>query len=122
MSKNTSSKSPTYAQKIGLCAEENVIKLLISKNWSLCYRRLKTKIAEIDLVFEKTERLQTEVLLIEVKRLNESWRAFERIHSKQLIKLQKNFILFSATFKNIKFRSYVAWVDPQNKITFVEIF
>ena len=106
---------------MGLRAEANVVKLLKSKNWRLCYHRLKTKIAEIDLVFEKTEQMETQVLLIEVKSLNESWRSFERIHLKQLNKLKKNFIFFSTTFKHIKVRSYIAWVDPKNKITFVEI-
>ena len=113
-SKNISGKSQTK----GYRAELNVIRLLQSKKWILCFHGLKTDIAEIDLIFEK----DNQVLLIEVKTLNNPWRAFQRIHKKQLFRLQKNFILFSQKFKKIKFRALVAWVDPQNKITFVEIF
>lgn len=94
----------------------NVIKLMQSKKWILCFQGLKTHIAEIDLIFEKGE----DILLVEVKTLNNSWRAFERIHKDQLFKLQSNLVLFSRKFRGFSFRSYVAWVDPQNKITFVE--
>ena len=111
--KSTSGKS----QSSGYLAELNVIKLLQSNNWILCFQGFKTPIAEIDLIFEK----ENEILLIEVKTLNNSWRAFQRIENKQLSKLQKNFILFSRRYKTLNFRALVAWVDPQNKITFVEI-
>ena len=98
-----------------------MVRLLRSKGWILDYQGLKTEIAEIDLIFEKEDSEGFQVLLIEVKSLNDPWRAFERIHKKQLTKLHKNFILFSLKFKKIKIKALVAWVDPQNKITFVEI-
>ena len=94
-----------------------MVRLLQTKNWTLCFQGLKTIIAEIDLIFEKDD----EVILIEVKTLNEEWRAFERIHNKQLLNLQKNYILLSEKFKNLRFRVFVAWVDPKNQITFVEV-
>lgn len=112
-SKNTSGKS----QGRGFAAELAVIQLLKTKNWTLCFQRLKTIIAEIDLIFEKGD----EVLLIEVKTLSQEWGAFERIGHRQLLNLQKNFILLSRHFKSLRFRVFVAWVDPKNRITFVEV-
>ncbi|MEK6628776.1 MAG: YraN family protein [Bdellovibrionota bacterium] len=105
------------AQTTGYLAEANVIKLLQSKKWILCFQGLKTDIAEIDLIFEKSN----EVILIEVKTLNNSWRAFERIHKKQLFKLQSNRVVFSQKFRRYKFRAYVAWVDKQNRVSFVDV-
>jgi|GEM_PF-4723237 len=112
--KNTS-VNYSKSQALGYRAEQNVIKLLQSENWILCFHRLKTDIAEIDLIFEKNNK----VLLIEVKTLNNSWRAFERIQKKQLSKLQSNLGLFSRQFHAYEFHAYVAWVDPQNRISFV---
>jgi Holliday junction resolvase-like predicted endonuclease len=101
----------------GFRAEQSVIKLLESKKWNLEFQRLKTEIAEIDLVFEKSG----DVILVEVKTLNNSWNAFERIHSHQLRKLELNLFLFRKRFNDINFRAFVAWVSPENKISFVEI-
>lgn len=112
-SKSISGKS----QRIGYRAELNVIKLLESKNWSLCFQNLKTTIAEIDLIFEKTDQ----IILIEVKTLNDSWRAFERIQPKQIEKLQKNLTLFAYKFRDKNFRAFIAWVDRENKISFIEV-
>lgn len=119
--KNTSNKFKTLNQKIGSNAEVNVIRLLQTRCWSLSFRGFRTRIAEIDLIFEKEINGETHVLLIEVKSLNNSWRAFERIHKNQLLKLQKNCISFSMKFNKIKFKAYVVWVDNDNKITFVEV-
>ncbi len=105
------------SQVKGFSAEQSVIKLLKSKNWNLEFHRFKTEVAEIDLIFEKSG----EVILVEVKTLNNSWRAFDRIQGSQLKKLELNLFLFRKKFNDIKFRAYVAWVSPENKISFVEI-
>jgi Holliday junction resolvase-like predicted endonuclease len=105
------------SQVKGFRAEHSVIKLLESKNWNLEFQRLKTDIAEIDLIFEKSG----EVILVEVKTLNNSWRAFDRIQGSQLKKLELNLFLFRKKFSDIHFRAFVAWVCPENKISFVEI-
>lgn len=115
--KNISGKAQTAGQKAGYRAEANVVKLLQSKKWVLCFQGLKTDIAEIDLIFEKSD----EIIFIEVKTLNNSWRAFERIQKKQLLKLQSNLVLFSRRFRGYRFRAFVAWVDSQNRISFVEV-
>lgn len=116
----SSSAHPTISsrsQYLGYIAEYNVIKLLESRAWNLQFYRLKTEVAEIDLVFEKSG----EVLLLEVKTLNNSWRVFDRIHPTQLRRLQSNLFLFRRKFRQIKFRAYIVWVSPENKISFVEV-
>ena len=112
-SKSTSGNSQSRGFRAELC----VIRLLQTKNWTLCFQGLKTIIAEIDLIFEKEDQ----ILLIEVKTLNDDWRAFERIQDKQLMNLQKNYILLSRKFTHLKFRVFVAWVDSQNRVSFVEV-
>ncbi|MBY0553383.1 YraN family protein [bacterium] len=105
------------SQYLGYKAEYNVIKLLQSRAWNLQFHRLKTEIAEVDLIFEKSDQ----VLLLEVKTLNNSWRAFDRIHANQLRRMQNNLLFFRKKFRQIKFRAYVVWVSPENKISFVEV-
>ena len=92
-------------------------KLLQSKGWKLIFHRLKTKVSEIDLVFEK----ENKILLIEVKNLTERWRVFQRITPRQQLKLKANQLLFHLNFKGIEVRAYVAWVDQKNKISFCSV-
>lgn len=106
-----------FSQFLGYKAEYNVIKLMQSRNWNLQFHRLKTEIAEVDLIFEKSG----EVLLLEVKTLNNSWRAFDRINSSQVKRLQTNLLFFRRKFRQIKFRAYIVWVSPENKISFIEV-
>lgn len=103
--------------KKGQVAEQSVVRLLQNKNWVLCFHGLRTVVAEIDLIFIK----KNQVLLIEVKTLDNSWRAFDRIHQNQLMKLQYNLVMFTRKINEIKFRAFVAWVDKENKISFTEI-
>lgn len=105
------------AQSSGYKAEYNVIKLMESRFWRLEFHRLKTEVAEVDLIFEKAG----EVLLLEVKTLNNEWRAFDRIHPTQIRRLQSNLLYFRKKFRQITFRAYVVWVSPENKISFVEV-
>jgi Holliday junction resolvase-like predicted endonuclease len=105
------------SQHSGLNAERAVMYKLTSEGWDLVLQRARTSIGEIDLIFEKKDRL----LLIEVKKLNSSWRAFERIDLKQTQKLQRNLILFSQAFKDFKVFASLCWVDEKNKTYFVEL-
>ena len=109
--KNTSAKTP--AQRAGLYAEEQVANLLQKHNWELIFHRLKTPIAEIDLVFEKDDK----IILVEVKTLNTSWRSFQRIAPLQKNRLSLNLVLFSNFFKEKKVEAYVAWVEKNNAIS-----
>lgn len=107
----------TKNQHLGYSAEQAVVILLQKRNWILEFQRLKTKFAEIDLVFSKEDK----VLLLEVKKLNDPWRSFERINLKQYQKLQSNLLFFSSMFKNFEFEAYVVWVDPMNKVSFARV-
>ena len=108
-------KSKTHHS--GFSAELAVIRLLEKKGWILLFHRAKTRISEIDLILEKDGR----ILLIEVKRLNDDWRVFQRISLKQKIKLQANVLFFSLQIKEFSYESYVAWVDLKNRISFCKV-
>ncbi|MGZ3690460.1 MAG: YraN family protein [Pseudobdellovibrio sp.] len=101
----------------GFNAEMAVVKLLTAENWQFIFYRLKTTISEIDLVFEKNNK----ILLIEVKSLNENWRSFERIGGRQLDRLKQNKLVFSFLFKDKIIEACVAWVNRKNEISFVKI-
>jgi Holliday junction resolvase-like predicted endonuclease len=103
--------------QLGLIAEYNVKKLLETKGWILILHRFKTRAGEIDLIFEKEEK----ILLIEVKKLTNSWRSFQRIRQKQLLVLKTNRLLFLLNFKDKEIESYVAWVSQKNVITFCSV-
>jgi Holliday junction resolvase-like predicted endonuclease len=87
------------------------------QGWVILFQRAKTQIGEIDLIFEKNNK----ILLIEVKKLNNSWRAFERIGAKQANKLQNNLIYFSNRFRQFQFFAQLCWVDRLQKVYFVEL-
>lgn len=85
--------------------------------WELQFQRLKTSIAEIDLVFQKGNK----VCLIEVKTLDDPWRSFERVSLNQIQKLKLNQINLATIFKReFVFSSFVAWVSD-GKIDYVKI-
>ena len=98
-------------------AEAKVVRLLETKNWNLVFHRLRTKIAEVDLIFEK----ENQILLIEVKTLNNPWRAFERLHKKQQEKFYTNALLLAGFYRQKDISACVAWVAPDFKISFVKI-
>ena len=105
------------SQSKGFYAEQQVIKLLTKNNWNLVFQRLKTRIAEIDLILEKPDK----ILLVEVKTLNDNWRAGQRLSPKQIEKLKANRVALSFYPKKIKVEAYVAWVHKNNVITFCSI-
>lgn len=112
------SKKPSsrWAQK-GICSEQQVIKHLCSWGWEFQFQRLVTHIAEIDLIFQKENR----VCLIEVKTLDNPWRSFERITDRQVQKLTMNQMYFSSICKSrFQYFSCVAWVMKE-KIDYIRI-
>jgi Holliday junction resolvase-like predicted endonuclease len=117
-SKSTSAKTAnSFALTSGLLAEVQVIKLLMKNGWSLSFHRLKTRIAEIDLIFEKRNK----ILLVEVKTLNNPWRAGQRISQRQLDKLRMNRTVLSYYRGNKKIEALIAWVETNNVITFCRL-
>ena len=103
-------------QKKGLLAELHVKNYLISRGYECLFHRVKTPIAEIDLVFRKGQK----IILIEVKCLDQSWRSFDRISKKQIQKLQNNCLYIQNHVKPLQYEvcSAVAWVVGP-KISFV---
>ncbi len=87
-----------------------------NENWHLIFQRAKTKIAEIDLVFEN----EFEIRLIEVKTLDQAWRAFQRISPRQVEKLLLNQLYLSRIFTTKTFKSQVCWV-LKNDLHFVDL-
>ena len=87
-----------------------------SDGWVLLFQRVKTKIAEIDLIFE----LENEMRLIEVKTLDQAWRSFQRINANQVNKLLQNQIYFSQKYRGRICRAQICWV-LQNEIQFVDV-
>ncbi len=85
-----------------------------SRGWRIVLQRAKTSIGEIDLIFEKHDR----VALIEVKKLSDPWRSFERISDSQTRKLHSNLILFSQAFRKYEIYAAICWVDADWKISF----
>ena len=107
----------TKNQIQGAKAEAAVIYLLEKKGWSLEFQRCRTRHAEIDLIFLK----DNQVLLMEVKKLNNDWRAFERIQPQQFQSLQKNLNLFSSSLRSLQVLAFVSWVSGDNKVSFVAV-
>jgi Holliday junction resolvase-like predicted endonuclease len=108
--------SETIKFDSGLKSELAVVRLLQNRKYICEFHRFKTKIAEIDLIFSKGNR----ILLVEVKSLNNDWRAFERIGQDQQIKLKNNLGLFSRAIPNYEFSAWVCWVNKSNIISFAE--
>lgn len=105
------------AQSSGLRCEVAVIQVMKHNHWELAYQRAKTEVAEIDLMFGK----ENKIALIEVKSLNNSWRAFDRISDSQVQKLKANQLFLANSFKEFKFFASLCWVDGRGKVYFVEI-
>lgn len=99
----------------GYRSEAAVVRLLNKRGWKLECHRARTTIAEIDLIFSKNN----EIVLVEVKKLDNGWRAFERIGKKQYQALQRNLVFLSTNLKSYRFIATVCWVDIENKISFV---
>lgn len=117
------SKSTSAHLVKGLRSEEAVVCLLRPLGFTPLFRRLRTRHGEIDLVML---RGSSEIFLIEVKSLKNPWGASERIAAAQLKRLRLNTILLSQ-YQNVKnpsgftFRAFVAWVSPENRISFLAV-
>lgn len=69
---------------------------------------------------------QQDVFLIEVKSLANPWGAAERIRSDQLRRLRLSTVLLAGYQKtkspeSLSFRAFVAWVCPENRVSFTVI-
>lgn len=107
----------SYNQNEGLKSETKVIEYFQKRKWCLLFHRAKTKIAEIDLIFQKSNKIK----LVEVKKLNNQWRSFERVSEKQIQKLILNQIYLSQKFSNYYIESNICWVNSNGNVTTVEL-
>ncbi len=80
-------------------------------------QRYKIQGVEIDLVFNKNQ----DWLLVEVKYLDNLWRAGERVSQKQIQRLQKThqYIKFNRKIKQMMF--LVALVEKNKKIHWINL-
>lgn len=109
-SKNTS-------QIKGLKAEQIVCDFYIAKGWEIFSRRTIINDTEIDLIVLKGERK----IILEVKHLDNLWRAFERVHRNQIKRLKRVIFGLRASERNIKVDGYVVFVTVEAKLHFISV-
>lgn len=114
--KLTSSKANRSIAK-GLWAEQVVIRFFQSKGWELLSQRSKIQKIEIDLIFRK----ENKIAIVEVKHLNDPWKSFDRVHSKQIGRLKQ--ALLRARFANRKnaVNGCIAFVSPNQSLNFISL-
>lgn len=117
-SKNTSKLTDKFHQR-GADAEAVVRKYFLSNGWSISSERTKFDGVEVDLVVEKEKRR----VLLEVKYLDQYWRAFERVGTKQIQRLK--YVLLGERrrncVRNIKVEGYVVFVLSDGKLHFISL-
>lgn len=89
----------------------------LSRGWSVSSERTKFDGVEVDLIVEKGNRQ----VLLEVKHLDDSWRVFERVGTKQIQRLK--YVLFGKRKRlcNIKVEGYVVFVLRDGKLQFISL-
>ena len=89
----------------------------LCRGWSISNQRTKFEGVEVDLIVEKAGRR----VLLEVKFLNHSWRAFERVGTKQIQRLK--YVLYGMRKRErlLKVEGYVVFVMPDAKLHFISL-
>ena len=115
-SKNTSKNASKNTAK-GLWAEQVVRQYLEKKSHQLMAQRYQIQGIEIDLVFKKDH----DWLLVEVKFLDNIWRAGERVSQKQIQRLKKieSYLKFNKKIKQILF--LIALVEENKTIHWINL-
>lgn len=94
-------------------------KYFLSRGWSIASERTKFDGVEVDLVVEKEKRR----VLLEVKCLDNSWRAFERVGTKQIQRLK--YVLLGERrrncVRNIRVDGFVVFVLQDGKLQFISL-
>jgi Holliday junction resolvase-like predicted endonuclease len=116
--KNTSNSfSLNKSQIKGLQAEQRVRDFFISRKWNIVSERSIVDDTEIDLIVDQHDRK----VILEVKYLDNHWRAFERVHTNQIKRLKK--VLLSerlrTTYKKIE--GYVVFVSSDGSMKFISL-
>lgn len=123
--KNTCSVAQRSTYKFhqqGQDAEAFVQSYFLCRGWIISSTRTKYEGVEVDLIVEKASRR----VLLEVKYLNQSWRAFERVGTKQIQRLK--YVLLgmrrqaaSSGERLLKIEGYVVFVLPDGKLHFISL-
>ncbi|MBL7556175.1 MAG: YraN family protein [Bdellovibrionaceae bacterium] len=105
-----------YEHIKGLNSENKVINHLQRQGWRLLHHRFKTKIAEIDLIFQKGHEFK----MVEVKSIS-SWNFVSyRVSKKQKQRLIRVFHYFQQRF-SLDITLELALVPANGDILFIEI-
>lgn len=116
--KNTyNSFSLNKSQIKGLRAEQVVRDFFISRGWEIISERSIIEDTEIDLIVMKDQRK----VILEVKYLDNLWRAFERVHTNQIKRLKSVLFGFRMRERNIKIEGYVVFVSQSNSMKFISL-
>jgi len=110
-------ESKSISQRKGLWAELIVAKYFTIRGWKLDNHRCKINSIEIDLKFSKASK----EIFIEVKYLDDPWRSFERLRSKQLNKLKMNLNHVRTKNRSQHYWCYIAFVDYRGHIQFISL-
>lgn len=105
-----------YEHTKGLKSELRVIDQLSNAGWRLLHHRFKTKIAEVDLIFQKKKQLR----IIEVKSISCWDFAAYRISKKQKLRLIGVYYYFQQHFKG-EVVLELALVPADGDVLFIEI-
>jgi Holliday junction resolvase-like predicted endonuclease len=100
-----------------MAAEAVVRKFFLSKGWSISSERTKFDGVEVDIIVEKDKRR----VLLEVKHLDNTWRAFERIGTKQIQRLKYVLLGLRKIERTLKIEGYVVFVLNNEKLHFISL-
>ena len=98
-------------------AEAVVQSYFLCRGWSISSARSKFDGVEVDLIVEKANRR----VLLEVKYLNHSWRAFERVGTKQIQRLKYVLLGMRRQERLLKIEGYVVFVLPDKQLHFISL-
>ncbi|MES2801368.1 MAG: YraN family protein [Bdellovibrionota bacterium] len=101
----------------GAEAEASVQSYFLSRGWSISSQRTKFDGVEVDLIVEKANRR----VLLEVKYLDHSWRAFERVGTKQIQRLKYVLLGMRKKSGQLKVEGYVVFVLNDRKLHFISL-
>lgn len=89
----------------------------IGREWQVCDQRTIIEDTEIDLIVVKDRRK----VMLEVKYLDNPWRAFERVHRNQIRRLKRVLHGMRLRERNIKVEGYVVFVNSEKKMDFISL-
>lgn len=89
----------------------------LCRGWSISSERTKFDGVEVDLIVEKANRR----VLLEVKYLNHSWRAFERVGTKQIQRLKYVLLGMRRHERLLKVEGYIVFVLPDSRLHFISL-